>query len=103
MKLERSNVNIQIASSLKPRASSSIVYWSVFILAVFAITEFFTGYKYFQAGNDTQGYLMNSLWLVVFVVAMFFLAYRIYSEEKAKNNIRASFAPFEMIYKWRSK
>jgi len=78
-----------------------MAYWTVFILAVYSITQFFGGYKYFKAGEELQGYLMNGLWILIFVSSMLFLTYKIYSEERAKNNIKESFAPFELIYNWR--
>lgn len=75
-----------------------MAYWIGFILATYSITQFFGGYRYFQSGNEVQGYFMNALWLVLFLASMVFLAYRIYSEERARDNIRMPFAPFEKLH-----
>ncbi len=78
---------------------NKISYGLAFFIATYSITEFFTGYHYFKEGNVAQGYLMNSLWLLAFIGAMAYLAYKIYSEEKDRNNLNMNFMPFEFIYK----
>lgn len=78
----------------------NLVYCLAFILATYSITEVFCGYKYFKAGLIAQGYLMNSIWLAVFLFTMVFLAYQIYRDEKANNNLRMNFEPFENFDKW---
>ncbi|MDD9898707.1 MAG: hypothetical protein OXU45_06885 [Candidatus Melainabacteria bacterium] len=75
-----------------------MAYWIGFILATYSITQFFGGYRYFQSGSELEGYLMNTMWLLMFLASMIFMAYRIYSEERAKDNIRVEFAPFEKFY-----
>ncbi len=76
------------------------MYWLVFAVATYSITQFFGGYRYFQAHGELMGYLINTAWLLVFVVSMFYMAYKIYSEEKQRDNLRMSFAPFDVIYQW---
>ncbi len=79
------------------------MYWLVFAIATYSITQFFGGYRYFQAHGEFMGYLINAAWLLIFVSSMFYMAYKIYSEEKKRNNLRISFAPFDVIYQWTNK
>lgn len=84
-------------------SKTKFIYCLVFILATYSITEVFSGYKYFKLGQIAQGYLMNSIWLLVFVLSMVFLAYQIYRDEKLNNNLRMSFAPFESFDRWKER
>ena len=74
------------------------MYWLVFALATYSITQFFGGYRYLQSQGLLLGSLINAAWILVFVISMVYLAYKIYSEEKQRNNLRLSFAPFDVIY-----
>ena len=75
-------------------------YWTVFALATYSITQFFGGYRYFESQGFLVGSLINAAWILVFVGSMVYLAYKIYSEEKQRNNLRVSFAPFDVVYQW---
>jgi amino acid permease len=91
---QRSTVN---GAAKKP---INISYWFVFALATYSITQFFGGYRYFQSQGFLVGSLINAAWILVFVISIVYLAYKIYSEEKQRNNLRVSFAPFDVIYQW---
>lgn len=74
-------------------------YWIVFILAVFALSEFFGAHKYFASGSSANPALMILLSLLVFALCVVYLSYQVYAEEKDQNNLRVSFGPFEYLYK----
>jgi hypothetical protein len=77
----------------------NILFYVNFVIATIAITEFFTSNKYFAVGNDTKGYVVLVVSLVILALSLFIMAYQIYSEEKEKDNLRVSFAPFEFLYR----
>jgi len=74
------------------------MYWIVFVIATIAITEFFTAYKYIQANDPVRAFWVITLSLLAFFVSVFFMTYKIYAEEKDKDNLRMRFALFEMVY-----
>ena len=77
----------------------NILFYVNFVIATIAITEFFTSNKYFSAGDSEKGYLVLGVSFFAFALSLFFMAFQIYSEEKEKDNLRVSFAPFEVMYK----
>lgn len=78
-------------------------YWTVFIIAVMSLSEFFGGHKYLN-GDSTKAMIMIPASMLVFLLCIFYLGYQVYKEEKEKNNLKLSFAPFEFIYgKWGKK
>jgi hypothetical protein len=91
---QRSTVNGAVKKKV------NVTYWLVFAIATYSITQFFGGYRYFQSQGFLVGSLINAAWILVFVASMLYLAYKIYSEEKQRNNLRVSFAPFDVIYRW---
>jgi hypothetical protein len=87
----------------KKKKKINILFYVNFVIATIAITEFFTSNKYFAVGNDTKGYLVLVSSLVILAISLFMMAFQIYSEEKDKDNLRVSFAPFEFLYKIRNE
>lgn len=77
----------------------NILFYVNFVVATIAITELFTSNKYFAVGNSEQGYLVAGISFLVFAASLFLMAFQIYSEEKEKDNLRVSFAPFEFLHK----
>jgi hypothetical protein len=41
--------------------------------------------------------------VITFFASMLFMTYKIYSEEKDKNNLRVSFTPYEKLYMFLNK
>jgi hypothetical protein len=77
----------------------NFAFYFAFIVATVAITKFFTSYKYFNAGDRVTAYAVIALCAFALAGSLFFMAFEIYSEEKAKDNLRVSFAPFDSLYK----
>lgn len=82
------------------KKSIDLIYWLVFALATYSITQFFGGYRYFQSQGLILGALINAAWILVFLFSMTFMAYKMYSEEKKRDNLRVSFLPFDLTYQW---
>jgi hypothetical protein len=76
----------------------SVFYWLVFVTGIIALSQFFGAYNYFLSKQDFQGILVIILSVITFLASMIFMTYKIYSEEKDKNNLRVSFKPYEKLY-----
>ena len=70
----------------KSKQNFSVSYAVAFAIAILSISKFFGAYTYFQAYEDLKGYVVVVLSLSGFVLAMGFMAYKIYTEEKQKDN-----------------
>ena len=72
----------------------------MFLIATIAITEFFTAYRYIDAGETIRAITVISISLIAFVVSMTYLAYRMYADEKSSSNLRpeSSFYFFDWLY-----
>ena len=81
----------------------SILYWLVFVVGIIALSQFFGAHNYFLAKQDSQGILVITLSVITFLGSMIFMTYKIYSEEKDKNNLRVSFTPYEKLYMFLNK
>lgn len=70
----------------------------VFLIAVIALTEFFTSSHYFRSGTeDIKGIFVAVISASIFLLAMVYLAYSIYAEEKKRGNLRKTFYFFDWI------
>lgn len=74
-------------------------FYAAFVTATIAITKFFTSHRYFTEGNSAMGYTVVVTSLLIFAVSLFFMAFEIYAEEKAKDNLRVNFTLFDSMYK----
>lgn len=81
----------------------SISYWVVFILATIALSKFFNAHKFLETGEDIQAFLNISISLLVLIMTLAFMAYKIYSEEKIKNNLKIRIPVFDWIFERRQK
>lgn len=80
------------------------VYWLVFLVAIISISELFGGHKYLDGASSIKALIMIPTTMMVFLACMFYLSYQVYAEEKERDNLKVSFAPFEYIYKkWGTK
>lgn len=82
----------------KKTKKSSVVYYLVFVLAIFSLSQFFGSHVYFSQGKDFIGYSVVLLSCLAFLGSMIFMTYRIYAEEKDNNNLRVNFMPYEKLY-----
>ncbi|MFM7458833.1 MAG: hypothetical protein ACKO3R_09290 [bacterium] len=87
----------------KSKPKFSMLYWLVFVLGIVALSQFFGAHNYFLAKQDSQGVLVIIFSVITFFLSMLFMTYKIYSEEKDKNNLRVSFAPYEKLYMFLNK
>lgn len=78
---------------------SVFFYILSFLLATITLTNLFCSYKYFQIGEAAQAYLTICLNAILFCLALFYLTFSMYIEERKKNNLRQTFSPFEFLYK----
>ncbi len=76
----------------------SWTYASVFLLATFALSGFFNADEYFQSGDLGRGFFISALSFLLFILALIYMAYRIYAEEKQKSNLRVQWGIFEYLY-----
>lgn len=86
-----------MAKELSKKKKFSWSYAVAFIAATISITKFFGSYHYFQAGEELRAWIMITLYLGIFFFSMGFMAYRIYTEEKKKDNLRSSFFFFDWL------
>lgn len=75
----------------------SLSYIVVFVIAIISLSKFFNSYHYFETGNDLVGYIAAFASLAIFLLCMLFMSFRIYTEEKAKNNLKQRFFFFDWL------
>ncbi len=79
-------------------------YWLIFLVAVIALSETFGGHKYISSGDTLKALIMIPTTMMIFLFCIFYLTYQVYAEEKERDNLKASFLPFDFIYeKWGTK
>lgn len=83
----------------KSKKKINWLFYLAFVIATVSVTKLFTSHKYFTAGDTGMGAMVVALSSLIFLASLFVLAFEIYSEEKAKDNLRVSFAPFDYLYK----
>ena len=69
----------------------------MFLVGTIALSRVFGASRMFQAGDDFGGFLHLGLGLVFTIISFTFLAYSVYAEEKANNNLRVNFFFFDWI------
>lgn len=80
------------------KSKFSLLYCLVFLVGIVSLTQFFGAHSYFAVNRDSEGLLVVLLSIMGFSFSMIFMTYKIYAEEKAKNNLRVSFAPYDRLY-----
>lgn len=93
----------EILEKKNSKQKFSVLYWLVFVIGIIALSQFFGAHNYFLAKQDSQGILVIILSVITFLASMLFMTYKIYSEEKDKNNLRVSFTPYEKLYMFLNK
>jgi uncharacterized membrane-anchored protein len=93
----------EIMEKKNSKQKFSLLYWLVFITGIIALSQFFGAHNYFLAKQDSEGILVIILSVITFFASMLFMTYKIYSEEKDKNNLRVSFTPYEKLYMFLNK
>ena len=78
----------------------SFTYWFVFLVSVISLSQFFSTDELYAAGENYKATLVLIVSSIVFASTVLYMTYKIYSEEKDKDNLRATFAPYEKIYEF---
>lgn len=81
-----------------PNKKLSLSYWFFFLLAIVSLTQFFGAHTYFAVNHDGEGFIVIGLSIFGFISSMIFMSYKIYAEEKLKDNLRVKFEPYEKLY-----
>ncbi len=82
----------------QPKKKLNLFYWIPFFVCIFAMTEFFGGYKYIDDGETIKALIMIPGSIFLAILCLSIMAFQIYSEEKEKNNLKSEFYLFERIY-----
>lgn len=80
--------------------SISYTYWFVFLVSLISLSQFFSTDELYAAGENLKATLVLIISSIVFAATLLYMTYKIYSEEKDKDNLRTSFAPYERIYEF---
>lgn len=78
-------------------------YALAFIVGIFSLSSFFGGYEYFESGETLMGVINLVASIGLFIAAMLFMSFRIYSEEKERDNLRTRLELFEWFYSLKGK
>ncbi len=100
--LERRGEDVSVNCSPK-NEPISIMYWFVFLVSVISLSQFFSTDELYAAGENYKATLVLIVSSIVFASTVFYMTYKIYSEEKDKDNLRTTFAPYEKIYEFFEK
>ncbi len=84
---------------LKPSTKViNLSYWLVFVLSIFALSQFFGASKLFASGQVAQGYITAILSFLIFVFSMIYMVLQIYFEEKRKGNLQVQIKLFDYLH-----
>ncbi len=71
----------------------------IFCIATYTLSLFFEAGRLISSSQTLEYIPLSVLSLVMLFGCLFIIGYWIYAEEKEKNNLSKSFAPYEWLYK----
>jgi FtsH-binding integral membrane protein len=75
-----------------------LLFWVMLILGIVSLSQFFAAPKYVSSTGILLSILISILSIAFFSLIMIYMTFRVYAQEKEKNNLKVEIKMYEWMY-----